>query len=55
MPVPARAANSLRLAVHPDVIWIRPEEDKQQISVDQIRAATERLGKTSYRQGYKVA
>jgi DNA polymerase-3 subunit delta' len=40
---------------HPDVIWICPEEDKQQISVDQIRAATERLGKTSYRRGYKVA
>jgi DNA polymerase-3 subunit delta' len=40
---------------HPDVMWICPEEDKQQISVDQIRAATERLCKTSYRQGYKVA
>jgi DNA polymerase III subunit delta' len=40
---------------HPDVVWICPEEDKQQISVDQIRAATERLSKTSYRQGYKVA
>ncbi len=34
----------------------RPEEDKQQISVDQICSACERLGsKTSYRQGYKVA
>ena len=32
-----------------------PEEDKQQISIDQVRAATERLTKTSYRQGYKVA
>ena len=32
-----------------------PEEDKQQIAIDQIRAATERLTKTSYRQGYKVA
>lgn len=40
---------------HPDLIWVAPEEDKQQISVDQIRAATERLTKTSYRQGYKVA
>lgn len=40
---------------HPDVLWVSPEEDKQQISVDQIRAACERLTKTSYRQGYKVA
>lgn len=40
---------------HPDLLWVMPEEDKQQISVDQIRAAGERLTKTSYRQGYKVA
>jgi DNA polymerase III subunit delta' len=40
---------------HPDVIWVSPEEDKTQLSVDQIRAATERLTKTSFRQGYKVA
>jgi DNA polymerase III subunit delta' len=40
---------------HPDLLWVVPEEDKQQISIDQLRAATERLTKTSYRQGYKVA
>jgi DNA polymerase III subunit delta' len=40
---------------HPDLLWVRPEEDKQQISIDQTRAACERLTKTSYRQGYKVA
>lgn len=40
---------------HPDLLWIAPEEDKQQISVDQIRAATERLSKTSYMGGYKIA
>ncbi len=40
---------------HPDVLWVAPEEEKQQISVDQVRAATERLAKTSYRQGYKIA
>lgn len=39
---------------HPDLCWIAPEEDKQQISVDQVRMAIERLAKTSYRQGYKV-
>lgn len=40
---------------HPDLLLVMPEEDKQQISIDQTRAATERLTKTSYRQGYKVA
>ncbi|HEX4973955.1 MAG TPA: DNA polymerase III subunit delta' [Steroidobacteraceae bacterium] len=40
---------------HPDLLWVVPEEDKQQISIDQVRSATERLTKTSYRQGYKVA
>jgi DNA polymerase-3 subunit delta' len=40
---------------HPDLLWVAPEEDKQQVSIDQVRAATERLTKTSYRQGYKVA
>lgn len=40
---------------HPDLQWVVPEEDKTQISIDQVRAATERLSKTSYRQGYKVA
>jgi DNA polymerase III subunit delta' len=40
---------------HPDLLWVRPEEDKQQISIDQLRAASERLSKTSYREGYKVA
>ena len=39
---------------HPDLLWVRPEEDKQQISIDQLRAACERLSKTSYREGYKV-
>lgn len=40
---------------HPDLWWVRPEEDKQQISVDQVRAMCERLSKTSYREGYKIA
>jgi DNA polymerase-3 subunit delta' len=40
---------------HPDLLWVAPEEDKQQISVDQIRATTERLSKTSYMGGYKIA
>lgn len=40
---------------HPDLLWVMPEEDKQQISVDQVRAASEKLTKTSFRQGYKIA
>jgi DNA polymerase-3 subunit delta' len=40
---------------HPDLLWVVPEEDKQQISVDQIRATSERLSKTSFRLGYKIA
>lgn len=40
---------------HADLLWVVPEEDKQQIAVDQIRALSERLSKTSYRQGYKIA
>jgi DNA polymerase III subunit delta' len=39
---------------HPDLLWVAPEEDKQQISIDQMRAAADRLTRTSYRQGYKV-
>jgi DNA polymerase III subunit delta' len=45
----------IKAGSHPDLWWVAPEEDKLQISIDQVRAATERLGKTSYRQGYKVA
>lgn len=40
---------------HADLLWVLLEEDKLQLSVDQIRAVSERLSKTSYRQGYKVA
>jgi DNA polymerase-3 subunit delta' len=40
---------------HPDFLCLMPEEDKQQISVDQIREACAQLALTSYRRGYKVA
>ncbi len=40
---------------HPDLLWVAPEEGKQQISIDQVRDAADRLTRTSYRQGYKVA
>ncbi|HEY6641917.1 DNA polymerase III subunit delta' [Povalibacter sp.] len=52
-----KCASCLLIAAgtHPDYFWVRPEEDKQLISVDQIRDATTRLTKTSYRQGYKIS
>lgn len=40
---------------HPDLILVSPEEDKQQISVDQIRATNESLSLTSTRSGFRVA
>jgi DNA polymerase III subunit delta' len=40
---------------HADLLWVLLEEGKLQLSVDQIRAVSERLSKTSYRQGYKIA
>src|SRR6187399_3185481 len=45
----------LQSKTHPDFLWLTPEEDKQQISVDQIREACAQLALTSYRRGYKVA
>ncbi|MDH3646835.1 MAG: DNA polymerase III subunit delta' [Gammaproteobacteria bacterium] len=40
---------------HPDYFHIRPEEDKKQIRVEQIRDLIGRLILTSQMQGYKVA
>ena len=37
----------IKAGSHPDLAWVIPEEDKQQISVDQIRSTSERLSKTS--------
>lgn len=45
----------IKAGSHPDLHWIAPEEGKTQLSVDQVRAACEKLSKTSFRQGYKVA
>ena len=44
-----------RAGSHPDLLIVEPEEDKQQISVDQVREACAALTMTSYRGGYKVA
>jgi DNA polymerase-3 subunit delta' len=45
----------IKAGSHPDLHWVAPVEDKTQLSVDQVRAACEKLSKTSFRQGYKVA
>jgi DNA polymerase-3 subunit delta' len=45
----------LQAGTHPDLFNIAPEEDKQQISIDQIRETCADLALTSYRRGYKVA
>ena len=45
----------LQSNTHPDFLLIAPEEDKQQIAVDQIRESCAKLALTSYRRGYKVA
>lgn len=45
----------IKAGSHPDQYWVAPEEDKTQLSVDLVRAACEKLSKTSFRQGYKVA
>jgi DNA polymerase-3 subunit delta' len=55
---PCNACASCKLnasGTHPDLVMVAPEEDKQQISVDQVRAANERLSITSTRGGYRVA
>jgi DNA polymerase-3 subunit delta' len=49
------ACKLIAAGTHPDLLTIAPEEDKQQISVDQVRESCSQLAMTSYRQGYKVA
>jgi DNA polymerase-3 subunit delta' len=45
----------IKAGSHPDLHWVAPEADKTQLSVDQVREACEKLSKTSFRQGYKIA
>jgi len=40
---------------HPDLSITTPEEGKQQLSVDQVRAVSEWLAMTSHQQGWKIA
>ncbi len=40
---------------HPDLFWVRPTEDSQQIRIEQIREVCTELALTSHQGGYKVA
>jgi DNA polymerase III subunit delta' len=42
-------------AQHPDLTWVRPLEDSQQIRIEQIREVCAALALTSHGGGYKVA
>lgn len=59
-PVPAACGrcNGCRLTAagsHPDLTFVGPEEGKQQIGVDPIRALAGWLAMTSHQQGWKIA
>jgi DNA polymerase-3 subunit delta' len=45
----------LRIPAHADLHWIRPAEDKETISINQVRALVHDLGLTSYEGHGKVA
>jgi len=40
---------------HPDFFELMPEEDKKNISVDQVRTLIQKLSQTAHQSGYKVA
>jgi DNA polymerase-3 subunit delta' len=51
-----KSCSLLAAGTHPDFTSVSPEEDKKQISVDQVRALCVSLSMTAFRQGgYKVA
>jgi len=39
---------------HPDVTWVRPQEDSRQIRIEQVRELSAELALTSHSGGYKV-
>ena len=50
----AMAARHEPVDRHPDLHWLYPEEDKQTISVDQVREVIDRFTLTAHRGGAKV-
>jgi DNA polymerase-3 subunit delta' len=51
----AHAARHTPMDRHPDLHWLFPEEDKETISVDQVRDVTEIFTLTAHRGGAKIA
>jgi len=50
-----RSCKLIAAQTHPDIVWIAPEENSRAIKVDQIRALTDFVGKTSQLGGKKIA
>ncbi len=50
-----RGCSLTKAGTHPDLITLTPEEDKKDISVEQVRALGEALSLTSHAGGWKVA
>jgi DNA polymerase-3 subunit delta' len=51
----ALAVRHVPMDGHPDLHWLHPEEDKETISVDQIREVIETFTLTAHRGGAKIA
>jgi DNA polymerase III subunit delta' len=48
------ACRRVAAAAHPDVTWLRPQEDSRQIRIEQVRELSAELALTSHGGGYKV-
>lgn len=40
--------------IHPDVVWVRKNEENKNISIDQIRDLKEKIGLSSFTNSYKI-
>lgn len=40
--------------IHPDIIWLRKNEEKKNISIDQIRDLKEKISLSGFTNGYKI-
>ena len=48
------ACRRVAAATHPDVNWLRPQEESRQIRIEQVRELSAELALTSHGGGYKV-
>ncbi|HVN45406.1 MAG TPA: DNA polymerase III subunit delta' [Steroidobacteraceae bacterium] len=48
------ACRRVAAQAHPDVLWLRPQEDSRQIRIEQVRELAAELALTSHGGGYKV-